>query len=38
MSAREHACEMLYAALDRAGVALASTPYLTTQWVRPVAI
>jgi hypothetical protein len=27
----------LYAAVDRAGVALASTPYLTTQQVRPVA-
>ena len=26
----------LYAAVDRAGVALASTPYLTTPWVRPV--
>jgi hypothetical protein len=27
----------LYAAVDRAGVALASTRYLTTPWVRPVA-
>ena len=29
---------LLYAAVDRAGVALASTPYLTTQQVRPVVI
>ena len=28
----------LYAALDRTGVAFASTPDLTTPWVRPVAI
>jgi hypothetical protein len=36
MSEREHGVE-LYAAVDRAGVALASTRYLTTPWVRPVA-
>jgi hypothetical protein len=33
----EQTSETLYAALDRAGVALASTPYLNTPWVRPVA-
>ena len=36
MSEREHDAE-LYSAADRAGVASASTPYLTTQQVRPVA-
>ena len=37
MSERE-SMPLLYAAVDRAGVALASTPYLTTQQVRPVVI
>ena len=37
MSERE-SMPLLYAAVDRAGVALASTPYLTTQQVRPIAI
>jgi hypothetical protein len=34
---RRESTVQYYAAVDRAGVALASTRYLTTPWVRPVA-